>query len=143
MDLGKLPSLKKLSIRMSYGSSGRDLTGFSQMLDAISYPNNMQVLELFILFPLQKRPHEATDVHGHPFWAQLASALLKIEYRTIRKVIMELTVHEKVYVHPNGTRTNTLTEFRNLMKKPLQRLLNMPSLNFKYKVHGFRSGVHE
>ncbi|KDR80471.1 hypothetical protein GALMADRAFT_1201967 [Galerina marginata CBS 339.88] len=142
LDLGKLPALRKLSVRMSYGKVGRDLLGFCDMLEAITRPSSLRFLDLAILYPLQWNPHESHDLSTHEFWRRLAEVLLKSEYRTLHKVTVELTVHEKMCMW-NGRRVNSVVEFRNKMKLTLRRLLNMSTLHFKLKVHGFHLDAHE
>lgn len=122
---------------MSYGRSGRDLTGLAEALDSISQRSNLVFLDLTILFPLQSNPHNAPELTGHPFWTHLSTILRKPEYRSVRRVTMVLTVHEKVRMW-EGLRINTVAEFQKQMVKTLRPLLNMSSLHLKLKVQGFR-----
>jgi hypothetical protein len=143
VDLGLLPSLKKLSIRMSFGKVGRDLLGLCDMLETVSRRSELKILEISILFPLQSAPDHMSDIHSHEFWSRIAISLLRVEYFVLRQVTMDLTVHEKVRTLPDGNKRNSLTEFTNRMKESLRPMFNIPTFHFKFKVHAFHHVAHE
>ncbi|KAF8191776.1 hypothetical protein BJ912DRAFT_963553 [Pholiota molesta] len=115
LDLGQLPSLKKLAVRLSYGKVGRDLAGFCEVLESATHPSPLAVLELSILFPHHAFPSD---------------------YGALRRVTLDLTVHEKVRMW-NGRRENSVTVFKKQMRKALGRLFNLSMFHFNFKVHAF------
>ena len=137
MDLGLLPSLKKLSIRMSYGKIGRDLLGLCDMLEGVSGRTQLKILEISILFPLQPAPDHLSDIHFHAFWSRIAISLHRVEYYALRQVTMHLTVHEKVRTWVDGKKHSSITQFRNRIKESLKAMLSISSFHFKLKVHAF------
>lgn len=137
IDLGSLPSLKKLSVRLSYGKVGRDLAGFCEVLESATHPSPLAFLELSILFPHHAFPTDVAELGGYnTIWARLTVALLRLEYGALRRVTLDLTVHEKVRTW-NGRRENSVTEFKKQMRKALGSLLYISTFHFKFKVHAF------
>lgn len=136
IDLGRLPALRKLSVRLSYGTVGRELTGFCDLLEAVTQRSQLAWLELLIHFPQQTSGAGLLAVYSAAIWTRLAVALLRTEYRDLRRVTMELTVHKRVRV-ANGKRENSVTEFRRKMGYSLQALSNISSFNFRFKVLPF------
>jgi len=112
IDLGLLPRLKKLSIRMSYGNAGRDLMGLCQALESISRRSPLEILELHILFPLQVAPDYTSDVHKHIFWSHLSFLLLRVEYCALSQVKMDLTVHNQVAMRGDRSYNSKETDER-------------------------------
>ncbi|KAF9478950.1 hypothetical protein BDN70DRAFT_717847 [Pholiota conissans] len=137
IDLGKLPALKKLCVRLSYGKIGRDLSGFCDMLEAATCPTPLTIVELSILFPQHNFPSDITELRGYDtIWKRLAVALLRPQYNALRRVTMNLTVHEKMRTW-NGQKENSVAEFRKQMHHSLGSLLNVSTFHFKFKVHVF------
>jgi hypothetical protein len=143
MDLGLLPSLKKFSVRMSYGKMGRDLLGLCDMLEAVSRRSELKIFEISILFPLQSAPDHMSDIHHHAFWSRIAISLHRVEYYALRQVTMDLTVHERMRTWVDGRKHSSITQFRNQMKESLKAMLNIPSFHFKFKVHAFHHVTRE
>ncbi|KIM37182.1 hypothetical protein M413DRAFT_31115 [Hebeloma cylindrosporum] len=136
MDLGLLPCLKKLSIRMSYGKVGRDLTGLREALESITKRSPLEVLELKILFPLHAAPDYSSEIHNHVFWSQLSFTLLRMEYCALSQVRLDLTVHNWMTVRGDRTH-NSINGFRKRMKESLRVMLGISTFCFKLQIHAF------
>ena len=130
IDLGGLPALRKLSVRLSFG---RDLTGFCGLLESVTQPSQLAWLELLIHISPQTPGADLLAVYSAAIWSRLALALLRTEYRDLRRVTMDFTVHRKARV-ANGRRQNEMSEFRKKMGRSLQTLSNIASFNFRFKV---------
>lgn len=64
VDIVILPSLRKLSLWLSFGNIGRDLAGLCDLLDATSQPmDELRALDISILFPNQPAPHRISNTH--------------------------------------------------------------------------------
>ena len=136
INIGFLPYLTELSIRMSYGNAGRDLIGLCQALESTSLRSPLEILELHILFPLQVAPDYTSDVHKHIFWSRLSFLLLRDKYCALSQVRMDLTVHNQVT--KRGDRShNSITGFRTRMKESLKRMLSISTFSFSFKVRAF------
>jgi hypothetical protein len=136
VDLGLLPRLKKLSIRMSYGKVGRDLTGLCRTLASTSRRSPLEILELHILFPLQVAPDYTSEIHNHVMWSSLSFLLPRMEHCTLSRVTMDLTVHNKVTMRGDKS-YNSITGFRKRMKESLQEILSISTFRFNFRVQAF------
>jgi len=126
-----------LSVRMTFGSAGRDLQGLSSLLSLDTAPLGLWKLEIDIRFPNQRHPHLSPDIRDHAAWKILAEALRPSKYMSLKQVTMVLTVHEKKTV-VNGKKENSLVEFRKQMQRSaFWRFATTSTIRFKFKFRSF------
>ena len=138
IDIGILPSLRKLSFRLSFGDIGRDLVGLCDLLDSTSQPlDELRILEISIVFPNQSAPHRILEIRRHIFWSQLATVLEKPEYSGLRHLSVHLTIRRKARTERHAE--DSVTEFRKQIKHALRHVSSMSTFQFRFKVHTFNN----
>jgi hypothetical protein len=138
IDIGILPSLIKLSFKLSYGDIGRDLVGLCHLLESTSQRmDELRFLEISIVFPNQSAPHRILEIRRHIFWSQLATVLEKPEYSSLRHLSVHLTIRRKARTTEHHHAEDSVIEFRKQIKHALRHVSSMSTFQFRFKVHAF------
>ncbi|KAF9528635.1 hypothetical protein CPB83DRAFT_906662 [Crepidotus variabilis] len=138
IDLGKLTSLKKLSVRLSFGRHGYDLRGFHTLLQNTTEPMPLRILDISISFPLHFQPHKDRDILQHSSWVDFPDVLKRKEYRELKKVKMEFVINR----YAGRTASNEgdpVLMFKKAIMRSLVKLRNASSFHFKLSIRTFNA----
>ncbi|CAA7268288.1 unnamed protein product [Cyclocybe aegerita] len=108
--------------------------------NAASPPSVLRRIDIALLFPEHRPPNEIRAIIStHSAWTRLPLALTSAHYPQLRKVRMDMSVHEwRTPVDDgSGRMQSSVVACREMMKGCLQRLANVSSLHLKWKVQAF------
>ncbi|KAF5310910.1 hypothetical protein D9619_008239 [Psilocybe cf. subviscida] len=137
VDLGTLRALKKLVLRVSFGSIAADLSGFLLLMNCISRPSPLTILEIIVVCPEQRTDTALNQVYHHDVWRKFVNVLESSMYRSLCRVTLAVTVHQFKVVLPNGHSSTSLVELKQGLEKALSRVINISTLHFTLSVHRF------